>query len=94
MEAMKRQRHTSEQVVRKVREGEHMLDTGHDLQEVLRHLEITESTWKRWQNTYGGMKAQDAKRLKELESENAKLRKLLAEAEFDKEMLKYITEGK
>jgi hypothetical protein len=57
-------------------------------------LEVTESTWNRWRNTYGGMKAQDAKRLKELESENARLKKLLAEAELDKEMLKYIAEGK
>ncbi len=94
METMKRRRHTPEQAVRKVREGERMLNAGSDLTEVLRMLEITESTWNRWRNTYGGMKAQDAKRLKELESENARLKKLLAEAELDKEMLKYIAEGK
>lgn len=94
MATMKRRRHTPEQAVRKVREGERMLNAGSDLAGVLRTLEITESTWNRWRNTYGGMKAQDAKRLKELESENARLKKLLAEAELDKEMLKYIAEGK
>ena len=59
-----------------------------------RHLEIAESTWHRWLAQYGGMKANDAKRLKELEGENARLKKLLAEAELDKAMLKEIAEGK
>lgn len=71
-----------------------MLNDGTDLTEVLRHLEITDSTWNRWRNQYGGMKASDAKRLKELESENARLKKLLAEAELDKAMLKELAEGK
>ena len=61
---------------------------GSDLAEVLRHLEITESTWHRWRRAYAGMSASDARRLKELESENARLKKLLAEAELDKAMLK------
>ena len=52
---MKRKRHTPEQAVRKVREGERMLAAGSDLAEVLRHLEITESTWHRWRRTYAGM---------------------------------------
>ena len=56
-------------------------------------MEIAESTWHRWLAQYGGMKANDAKRLKELESENARLKKLLAEAELDKAMLKEIAEG-
>jgi len=56
-------------------------------------LEIAESTWHRWLAQYGGMKANDAKRLKELESENVRLKKLLAEAELDKAMLKEIAEG-
>lgn len=61
---------------------------------MIRHLEISEGTWHRWRNQYGGMKASDAKRLKELEGENAKLKKLLAEAELDKAMLKELAEGK
>jgi transposase-like protein len=57
-------------------------------------LEVIESTWNRWRNQYGGMKAGDAKRLKELEAENARLKRLLAEAELDKAMLKELAEGK
>jgi len=91
---MKRHRHTPEQAVRKLREGERLLNESQDLTEVLRHLEITESTWHRWRQTYGGMKADAVKRLKELEAENARLKKLLAEAELDKAMLKELAEGK
>ena len=91
---MKRRRHTPEQAVRKVREGERMLNAGTDLAEVLRHLEVTESTWNRWRNQYGGLKANEAKRLRELEAENGRLKKLLAEAELDKAMLKDLAEGK
>jgi len=94
MTTMKRRRHTPEQAVRKVREGERMLNDGSDLTLVLRHLEVTDSTWNRWRNQYGGMKAGDAKRLKELEAENARLKRLLAEAELDKAMLKELAEGK
>ena len=90
---MKRHRHTPEQVVRKLREGERLLNEGKDLTEVVRHLEIAESTWNRWRNQYGGMKATEAKRLRELEVENARLKKLLAEAELDKAMLKELAEG-
>ena len=74
---MKRRRHTPEQAVRKVREGERMLGSGSDLTEVLRHLEITESTWYRWRRAYGGMSPGHARRLKELEVENGRLKKLL-----------------
>jgi putative transposase len=61
---MKKRRHTPEQVIRKLAEGEKILGQGQNLAEVCRHLEITESTWHRWKNQYGGMKADDAKRLK------------------------------
>ena len=94
MTTMKRHRHTPEQAFRKLGEGERLLNECKDLAEVLRHLEITESTWNRWRNSYGGMKASGAKRLKELEAENARLKKLLAEAELDKAMLKELAEGK
>jgi hypothetical protein len=92
MTTMKRHRHTPEQAVRKLREGDRMLAEGQDLVVVLRHLEIAESTWNRWRATYGGMKADAARRLKELEAENARLKKLLAE--LDKAMLKELAEGK
>jgi putative transposase len=91
---MKRHRHTPEQVVRKLREGERLLNEGKDLTEVVRHLEIAESTWNRWRGQYGGMKATEAKRLRELEVENARLKKLLAEAALDIEVLKEINAKK
>ena len=88
---MKRHRHTPEQIVRKLREGDRMLNEGKDITEVVRHLEIAESTWNRWRSQYGGMKANEAKRLRELENKNSRLKKLLAEAELDKAMLKEVT---
>ena len=90
---MKQRRHTPEQIIRKLAEGNRLLGTGADIADVCRHLEIAESTWHRWLSQYGGMKANDAKRLKELESENARLKRLLAEAELDKAMLKELAEG-
>ncbi len=90
---MKRRRHTPEQVIRKLREAEHLLNNGKDLTEVLRQLEISEASWNRWRSQYGGMKADGAKRLRELETQNARLKKLLAEAELDKAMLKELAEG-
>ena len=93
MASNKRRRHTPDQIIRKLAEGNKLLGAGQDLNEVCRHLEIAESTWHRWLAQYGGMKSNDAKRLKELEVENARLKKLLAEAELDKSMLKEIAEG-
>ena len=90
---MARRRHTPEQIIRKLAHGQKLLAGGMSLEEVCRQLEIAESTWARWLNQYGGMKADDAKRLKELEGENARLKKLLAEAELDKAMLKEIAQG-
>ena len=81
MTDMKRRRNSPEQAIRKLREGERRLNAGEELGLVLRQLEITESTWNRWRSTYGGMKAADAKELKELRVENARLKKLLAETE-------------
>ena len=89
----KRRRHTPDQIIRKLAEGNRLLAGGAGLDEVCRHLQISESTWQRWVGQYGGMKANDAKRLKELEGENTRLKKLLAEAELDKAMLKEIAEG-
>ena len=90
---MSRRRHTPEQVIRKLAEGQKLLAGGMSVEEVCRQFGIAESTWARWLSQYGGMKADDAKRLKELEGENARLKKLLAEAELDKSMLKEIAEG-
>ena len=90
---MKGHRHTPEQVVRKLREGERLLNEGKDLAEVLRTLEISEATWNRWRSQYGGMKVEEAKRLKELEAENARLKKIVANQALDIDMLKEISAG-
>ena len=90
---MKQHRHTPEQAVRKVREGERLLNDGKDLAEILRALEISEATWNRWRSQYGGMKATQAKRLKELEAENARLKRLVANQALDIDMLKELAEG-
>ena len=88
-----RRRHTPDQIIRKLAEGNKLLAGGAELDEVCRHLQIAESTWHRWLAQYGGMKASDAKRLKELEVENTRLKKLLAESELDKAMLRELAEG-
>jgi putative transposase len=77
--SMKRRRHTPEQVIRKLREADRLLAEGKDVAEVARHLEVSEQTYHRWRNQYGGMKADDAKRLKELERENARLKRIVAD---------------
>jgi|SRR3954452_10903680 hypothetical protein len=90
---MKRKRHTPEQIVRKLREGDRLLNEGKDLTEVLRHLEVSESSWNRWRAQYGGMKADEARRLKELERENARLKKIVADKTLEIDMLKELAEG-
>jgi putative transposase len=90
---MKRRRHTPEQAVRKVREGERLLNEGSEFVEVLRQLEVSEATWNRWRAQYGGMKADEAKRLKQLEGESQRLKKLVAEQALDIDMLKELAEG-
>ncbi|MDZ5089071.1 IS3 family transposase [Mycolicibacterium parafortuitum] len=94
MASNKRRRHTPDQIIRKLAEGNKLLASGQELAEVCRHLEIAESTWHRWLAQYGGMKANDAKRLKELEAENARLKKLVANQALDIDMLKEIGVGK
>ena len=90
---MKRRRHTPEQIIRKLAEGEKLLGEGRPIDEVARHLEITESTWHRWRNQYGGMKADDAKRLKDLERENVRLKRIVADQALDIDMLKELNRG-
>ncbi len=93
MSKNRRKRHTPEQIVKKLRDADAMLNSGKSVGEVLQHLEVSEATYHRWRQQFGGMKAEEAKRLKELEVENSRLKKLLAEAELDKAMLKEIAEG-
>jgi len=83
----KRKRHN------KLQEADRLLNAGKSLAHVLQALEVSEATYHRWRNQYGGMKCEEAKRLKELEMENSRLKRLLAEAELDKAMLKEIASG-
>ena len=89
----KKKRHSPEQIVAKLRDADVMLNTGKDLAAVLQTLEVSEQTYYRWRNQYGGMKSEEAKRLKELDEENKRLKKLLAEAELDKAILKEALRG-
>jgi len=70
-----------------------MLNAGQDEAAVLQALEISESTYLRWRNQYGGMKAEEAKRLKILEDENKRLKEVVAELTLDNRMLKHVAEG-
>lgn len=90
---MKRSRHTPEQVIRKLREAERMLGEDKTIAEVSKHLEISEQTFHRWRNQYGGMKADDAKRLKELERENARLKAIVADQALECQALKEVARG-
>lgn len=89
----RRKRHTREQIVRKLTEADRLLAGGADGAEVARQLGVAEQTYYRWRNQFGGLKAQDAKRLKELERENATLKRLLADAELEKDALREIAKG-
>ena len=85
---MKRTRHSAEQIVTKLREAEAMLAAGRPIAQVVQALGVSEQTFDRWRNQYGGMKAEEAKRLKELEVENARLKRLVAEQAIDLSILK------
>ena len=93
MTTKRRKRHTPEQIVRKLRDADAMLNAGKDEAAVLQALEVSESTYLRWRKQYGGMKAEEAKRLKELEEENRKLKEIVAEKELDIKMLRRVAQG-
>jgi putative transposase len=90
---MKKRRHTPEQVVRKLREADRLLGEGSDVPEVAKALEVSEATYHRWRAQYGGMKGDDVKRLKELERENARLKRIVADQLLDIEGLREISRG-
>jgi putative transposase len=90
---MKNRRHTPEQIVRKLREADRLLGEGFELPDVLKELEISEATYHRWRAQYGGMKADDVKRLKELEVENGRLKRIVADQTLEVAALKEIARG-
>jgi putative transposase len=89
----RRKRHSPEQIVHKLRDADAMLNAGKDLAAVLQALEVSQATLDRWRKQYGGMKAQEARRLKELEDENRRLKHIVADLTLDNRMLKHVAEG-
>lgn len=90
---MTRKRHTPEQILAKLRDAEVLASQGLGAADIARRLEISEQTYHRWRNQYGGMKAEEMKRLKELEKENQRLKRVVADLALDNRMLKDLAEG-
>ena len=90
---VKRRRHTPEQIVRKLREVERLQGEGQTIAEAAKQVEISEQTYHRWRNQYGGMKANDAKRLRDLDRENARLKRLVADQMLENDALPEIARG-
>ena len=94
MSVTKRKRHSPEQIIMKLREADAMLAGGAGIAQVCQRLEVAEATYHRWREQYGGMKAAEARRLKELEQENARLKRLVADLSLDKQILTEVMKGK
>jgi len=90
---MARKRHTAEQIIHKLREAEVALGQGKNVKAVCKQLEITEQTYYRWRKEYGGLRVDQAKRLKELEKENGRLKRLVADQALDNAILKEVASG-
>jgi putative transposase len=90
---MARRRHTPPQIIRKLGEADRLVGEGADVAELARHLEVSEQTYQRWRNQFGGMKADDAERLKELERENRELKQIVADKELENRALREIAKG-
>jgi putative transposase len=90
---MRGKRHTPEQVIGLLRQAEIDLGSGMSIAQVCQKLAVSEPTFHRWRNQYGGMKADEMKRLKELEAENARLKRIVADQALDIQMLKEVAKG-
>ena len=93
MTKRRRKKHRPEEIIAKLRDADAMLNAGKDLAAVLQALEISDTTLDRWRGQYGGMKCEEAKRLKHLEDENKRLKTLVADLSLDNQMLKHLSEG-
>jgi len=91
---MKRSRHTPDQVVRKLREADRLLAEGMAVPDICRQLEVSAPTYQRWRAQYSAMRPDDVARLKNLEKDNARLQRLLAEKELDWHMPREVARGK
>ena len=90
---MGRKKHTAEQIIQKLREAEIALAQGQPVAAVVKKLEVTEQTYYRWRKEYGGLQVDQAKRLKDLEKENARLKKLVADQALDNAILREVAQG-
>lgn len=90
---MSRRRHTPEQIIRKLREADRLAGEGGSVAEQAKALGVSEATLARWRSQYGDMKAEDARRLKELEKENSRLKRIVADKELEIDALKEIAKG-
>jgi len=90
---MKCTKHTAEQIIRKFKTAEQLIAQDNTVADVCRVIEVTQPTYHRWQQQYGGMQAEEAKRLTQLEKENSRLKKPLAKTELEKTMLKDLADG-
>ena len=90
---MARRTYTPEQIINKLRKAEILLSQGSAVAEAVRQLGVTEQTYYRWRKEYGGMRVEQTKRLKDLEKENASLKKLVADLSLDNAILKEVTRG-
>ena len=93
MTTRRRKKHRPEEIVAKLRDADAMLNAGKDLAAVLQALEVSESTLERWRAHYGGIKCEEAKRLKQFEDESKRLKTSGVDLSFDNQMLKYLSEG-
>jgi transposase-like protein len=91
---MARKTHTTEQIIGKLRQAEVMLGQGRSVDEVVREIAVTKNTYYRWRQEYGGLKLDQAKRMKELEVENARLKRAVADLTVDNQILKEVSKGK
>lgn len=90
---MSRKRYSTEQIITKIREAEVLSSQGRPLPEICRQLGVSQNTYYRWRKEYGGLEIDQAKRLRALEKENARLKKLVAEQALDIEILKEASRG-
>jgi len=90
---MRKKRHTPEQIIAKLREAEVALSQGKTVPEACRNLGVTEQTYYRWRKEFGGLKVDQAKRLKELEKENTRLRKAVTDLTLDNQILREVSQG-
>ncbi len=90
---MPRKKHTPEQIIAKLRQAEVAMSTGSTVIEAVRQIEVTEQTFYRWRNEYGGLSIDQAKRLKQIEAENSRLKRAIADLTLDNQILKEAAEG-